>query len=314
MASNRTRRTEYLTACLVVALLCGCKSHYPLPTESNVAIVKGQLTAAINAEPQNGRLYIHRAKCLLIQRQYAEALADADKGIALGRNDADAHQSRGRALAGLKRREEALVAFETAQKRSPTDSFLYEQRAVLLQQQNKHADAINECSRGIGFTPGGLDPSLLTVRATSYEAQGRPSEARRDCDEALSLSPNMPAALLVRARCRLQLNDYHGAQADAERVVNSGRMHQQRDSNLVLGDVYAHRKQSDRAIGHYKKVIQLANQYLTSDNRPEDFSEQRAKWQAFRSQAISQVEAILKSEGRKEEAAKFKRDNSIEGP
>ncbi len=69
---------------------------------------------AAQLDPRDPLAWLGRAGSALLARRYADAFADSDQSIRLRRDVAITHLVRARALRGLKREEESLIAYKTA--------------------------------------------------------------------------------------------------------------------------------------------------------------------------------------------------------
>lgn len=102
-----------------------------LKTRGNAAFGSGKyeesvrcFSEALSLDPTNHLLYSNRSASYASLRQYEEALADADKAVALKADWAKGHGRRGAALLGLGRLEEAKTAYEEGVRLEPGNAQL----------------------------------------------------------------------------------------------------------------------------------------------------------------------------------------------
>ncbi|KAK9866194.1 hypothetical protein WJX84_009663 [Apatococcus fuscideae] len=105
-------------------------------------------TKAIKQDPGNAVVYSNRCASFLKLSKVAKALADADQCIALKPDWEKGYFRRGLALEALERPEEALAAFQRAEKIKPDDRFISERvrslsKVVRARRGTAKADAAN---------------------------------------------------------------------------------------------------------------------------------------------------------------------------
>jgi serine/threonine protein kinase/Flp pilus assembly protein TadD len=88
-------------------------------------------SATLDRDPGFLPAYVNRGMARLDLKQYEPALADFDRAMALGRNDAFLHAGRGMALEGLHKSHEADDAFRTAFAKFPGDEATAQARVRL---------------------------------------------------------------------------------------------------------------------------------------------------------------------------------------
>ena len=85
----------------------------------NWRTAKQLYTELIEERPSDPKLYSNRSACFVKTKHWTEALADADKTVALDPSWAKGHYRRGCALQGLGREEDGIEAFNQAAAREP---------------------------------------------------------------------------------------------------------------------------------------------------------------------------------------------------
>jgi len=180
----------------------------------SVEYARRMFERAIEIDPNYALAYAGIADCSSFIYTYWDAsaahLERADtasrKALELAPESAEAHTSRGLALAFAKRFAEAELAFQSAIRLNPKlpDAHYFYGRALL--QQGKHGEAARSFEEACRLSPD--DYQALSFLTQAYEAMGRKAEA----DEA--------------HRRTLQLIEHHvELNPDDARALNLGAMH-----------------------------------------------------------------------------------------
>ncbi len=101
------------------------------------------LRAASDLNPDSIKTWINLARVRLDQDDSHGALAAADSALAIDAGSADAVHQRGRALAALKRNDDALEALERAYELDPENGYVANTLGYLLLQSDRAADALS---------------------------------------------------------------------------------------------------------------------------------------------------------------------------
>jgi tetratricopeptide (TPR) repeat protein len=124
----------------------------------------------------------------VVDRRYEEALASAERAVALGPSDAQAYAAQSFVYAFAGRHADAVVAIETAQRLNPSlppADLFFAGLAYLL--DGNYDKAIESLVRARAEAPGLEDIHVLL--AAAYARAGHMDEARAAAAEARRLSP-----------------------------------------------------------------------------------------------------------------------------
>jgi len=283
LARLRARRVAAaLVSIVTVALALGTfqrnKDYQSEITLWNIAIANC---------PSNDRAYHSRGSAYALKGQYAEALPDFDKAIALNPRFVKAHSGRGIALAGLGRFEEAIREHSRAIRLKPDSADAYNSRGSAFGNLGQMDAAIEDFDKAISLDPKFEEPYYN--RGTAYESKGELDAAIKDFDKAIALWPEYALAYVSRGmvydkqgRYELAIEDYDKAirlRPDYAEAYNNrgsaylaqGKMEvalKDFDEAIALepsgaqgysnrGNVYMGRGQIELAIKDYDKAIDL---------------------------------------------------------
>lgn len=196
--------------------------------QGHVAEARRDFDAAVAAAPDDRNVIIDRARFLVRQSDYATALPDADRLVALDVASPEAHGLRGFILHALGREDQALAAFEQALLIGGDAAWpaRYGRGVVLLAQgrarealedlkaAREHPDQVG--STGELFYGTSAMPSVDLARA--YQALGQPNDAL----QALNGAAEQDGTFVVyfeRGRARAASGDTAGAREDFQEAL-----------------------------------------------------------------------------------------------
>lgn len=108
--------------------------------------------------------------------------------------------------------ERALTAIERGLALEPERAPLLVDRARVLGELGRHAEALSDLDRALALDP--RDDDAQAFRASALRQLDRLEEALAAADAALTLNPDNPSARLERGMARMQTADIEGARAD----------------------------------------------------------------------------------------------------
>jgi tetratricopeptide (TPR) repeat protein len=177
-----------------------------------------ELTAAIlrvGAAPGGAALVLERGGLYLRHRDFAEALADFDRALALDPSLAPrAHAGRARALLELAEPSRALQALEHA---DPADGATWSLRGSALERLDRPLDAAEAYDRSFRLTPQPA-PDLVLSRARCLVRAGRAAAALASVDEGLAVIGPCIALEIEAIGIEAELGRYDAALARIDRV------------------------------------------------------------------------------------------------
>lgn len=170
---------------------------------------------AINAK--QAPLHSNLAYALNALQRFDEALASADRALALQSGFPDALNNRGNAQAGLNLPLEALNSFDRALASAPDFAPAWNNRACVLRDLGRAADALASCDHAIALQPG--YPDAWSNRGNALSDLNRPHEARESYQRALELAPAFADAWNNLGLTQVDLNEHAQALHSYERAL-----------------------------------------------------------------------------------------------
>jgi Flp pilus assembly protein TadD len=140
------------------------------------------------------------------------------RAFAIGPAGAAAHFGRGNALAGLKRPEDALGAYDAALALMPYDARILNNRGTVLARMSRHEDAVDSFKRAITADPN--DAEACKNLGDALIHLKRPGEALASYDQALGARAGYAEALYGRAHALSELKRDDEAIAAYRQLLN----------------------------------------------------------------------------------------------
>lgn len=184
-------------------------------------------------------------------RQYKEALAAADKAVALAPSLADAHFVRGEALHIVPNLSAALASYDQALTLNAVHIGALVARAGVLMDLNRVDDAARDVAAVTLGAPG--DPRGVYLKALVAERQSRPAEARAALNELTAMLDPIPLHFL-RYRPQTQMlggmAHYSLGQREKAKPYLEGLLRGQpgHPVSKVLANIYLAERNVDRAV------------------------------------------------------------------
>ena len=161
--------------------------------------------------------YLRRGNRHYDAGEYADAIAEYTKAIALDPNSAVTYNNRGYAYAELGKYAEAIADYTMAIVLDPKDSTAYNNRGYVYNELGKYAEAIADCTQAIA-----LDPKYATAynhRGYAYRNLGKYAEAIADCTQAIALDSQYAKAYNNRGVARNYLKQHPAAVEDFTKAI-----------------------------------------------------------------------------------------------
>ena len=168
---------------------------------------------------QDGNLAALHVKisALMELERYGEAIASADQALKLDQNYVEGWYMRGNALYQTGRYGDALANYDKVLTQQPGRFEALYYRASSLAQMERHAEAIAAFDRAISVNAQYAD--AFYERGTALGTQSRLKEAIADYSRALALKPDFMAAWNSRGTANLMLGRAGDALADLDRAL-----------------------------------------------------------------------------------------------
>lgn len=170
-----------------------------------------------------------------------------------GRERAEAHLKRARALMSFLRLEQAYAAVVDALNADPKNIEAMVFRVRLAMSQAAWEATNRDLNAGLLAAPD--NPFLLATRAEIVLENGDPKAALRDVSAALERQPDDVDMLWIRARARVELDQFEDAKKDFDRALQL-----EPDNNRVLlsrAQLYLRRGEFEHAISDTSELLAL---------------------------------------------------------
>ncbi|HEX6625669.1 MAG TPA: tetratricopeptide repeat protein [Pyrinomonadaceae bacterium] len=183
--------------------------------------------------PRGAEEFYNRGVERLRQKDYAGALADLDRAVALRPDHAESYFQRSFAQDGMARQEKDIAKYGDFRKAARADidkavalapdrAMFYKRRAAywltFAVEDEEKDKIIEDLTKAISLDP--RDAELLFLRASTLMLKDDFAGALADKDRAIALAPSNAGYYGARARLKLIfLGDYEGAVADASKAL-----------------------------------------------------------------------------------------------
>jgi tetratricopeptide (TPR) repeat protein len=175
----------------------------------------------LNRYPQMEDARRYLALALADLGHKAEALHQLNMALAESPQDIQLLLAKGRVLAGLERRPEAIATFTQVIKVDPHNPEAYKERGDNRAQEGDFDAALQDLNRAALLAP--KDPWVFNKRGMAYFCQGNYQAAVVDFSTAIGLRPDLPHAYFFRANIyRHHLRDLEQAVNDYEQACRLG--------------------------------------------------------------------------------------------
>jgi len=222
---------------------------------------------------------------------YAEARAFFERALALDPEQPAALAGLGQVAQATGRSEEAVDYYMRALKRDPQATALHYRLALAYRSLNRREDAERHIAQRGEGRPSLADPLLAGVNSLRSDAEalrrkgddavraGRLGEAARHYETAANVSPDDARVWNNLGWTRLQLNDYAGAKAAFEQVLdlNQGPA-LDAAAHFWLGDL-AERSAADGS-SHYRAAVAANPHHARAAFRLAEHSRATGDWEA----------------------------------
>ncbi len=216
-------------------------------SKSGFKAAREMFTSAVQLDPQYARAYAGIADCdSFLYQETNELLSSdtiiqtADKALALDDGLAEAHASRGAALAGAKRYDEAAAEFEKAIRLDPKsfEAHYFFARACIIQGKMEQATELFE--RGAACKPD--DYQCMCSLSPCYNSLGRPEQAKEAArrgvklaERQLILHPDDVRAAELGSICLIELGETERAREWIARALAMEPDNPQTQYNAACG-------------------------------------------------------------------------------
>lgn len=193
-------------------------------------------------------------------RDFYGAIADYNRAIELDPKVAENYLQRGKAHLGKSNRDDALADFGRALAIDPRFVPAYEARAATRAEQGDHDGVIADCTRLIELKPS--DAAPLVWRGEQYRAKHEHDRAIADYTAAIKLAPTNADAFLGRGYAHDSKSDYRASFADFDRAIQLNP----KSAKAFNGRGYARKAcgDFDAALVDFNRAIELNPRFAAS--------------------------------------------------
>lgn len=164
---------------------------FSLPLSAALLIMSALLSACSQGGPagpaKSVNTLVDEGVRLMLEHEYARALADFDKAVSSAPNDAKAHFFRGSALSALGRKEDAIAEFDKSSSLAPEVPQPYFNKGNALAALGRNEDALAAYDAVIRREPKYV--KAYSNKAVVLSKLGRLDEARAASERARALDP-----------------------------------------------------------------------------------------------------------------------------
>jgi predicted O-linked N-acetylglucosamine transferase (SPINDLY family) len=171
----------------------------------------------LELQPEHAQAHYKCGNLLKDRTQLEAALASYDRAIALDPRYAHALCNRGVVLERLERWEAALESYDRAISLTPDDPLAHYNRAAVLRQLARPEEALASYTRAIAVSPDYVQ--AYCNRGILFNEMSRRDEALADYDRAIALQPDYAEFHLNRAHLLARLRQYVPAIASFDRAL-----------------------------------------------------------------------------------------------
>ena len=201
------------------------------------------------------------AAALAKKGEYAAAIPEWIKALAMSPDDARAHNNFGLSLAGADRRAEAMEQYHKALAAKPDYPEAHNNLAIALADAGRTGEAIDHYRQALEGNPGYAEAHCNL--ATLLAQQGRLPDAIQHFEAALAIRPNYAdahnnfgVALAAAGRLDEAVSHYRKAIASDPGYA---------DAHNNLGAVLTRQGKLDDAIVHFRKALELNPAYTAAE-------------------------------------------------
>lgn len=239
------------------------------PAEQSAALVLRALTQAeddakladldlaIQTDPSNTEAYQARAALRLQKEDVEGAVKDLEVVLLKDPTNLLVASQAIEKLTELGHDEKAEALLTDMLEAKPSEG-IYRLRAILYRNQDHHDKAISDLNKAIAMQPG--DPLSLLLRAETYLASGKISEAKVDLQAAEEVAPQLKSSeqgISLRAQIAIAEERYVDAINYAKEIIELTPEESPSliDRRMFLASLYALDKRPRKAIDVYSALL-----------------------------------------------------------
>lgn len=240
----------------------GGEGWLPKTAVAALSEAAGVYDPLIAAQPKEPKHLVRRAMVWSLRGDAAKMLADYQRAIELGTQDANAYLTRAIQRATEGKYDEAIADYDAALRWGSKDPSVYLNRGVAHFGKGDYQKAIEDYD--VAVQRGEKGYSLHVNRAMAYAALGQDDKAIAAYTEAIRLDPKNPLAYHSRGLLLGDQQQFEAAIKDFDEVLR-------RDPNYVeaynsRGFVWFLKKEPEKAVRDFSDAIRLNPEFALAFN------------------------------------------------
>ncbi|HTY45948.1 MAG TPA: tetratricopeptide repeat protein [Patescibacteria group bacterium] len=216
----------------------------------------------VQKSPGKARPYNNRGVAYGDQGNFAQAISDYTRAIAISPDYAEAYYNRANAYDKQGNLSQAIADYTRAIAISPAYAAAYNNRANVYNKQGNFAQAIADCIRAIEINPDYAE--AYYNRGLAYDKQGDLPQAVADYAKAISLNPNLEKAHNNRGVIYGKQANLAQAIADYSKAIEINPDYAEAYYNRA--NAYDKQGNFTQAIADYTKAVALNPNYAAAYN------------------------------------------------
>ena len=224
------------------------------------------LAKTIDLDPTRLDARLDRGRLYLAAREFNHAEDEANFILKQEPKDVGAYQLLGAALIGQQKPDLALAAFSKLTELRPNDPSAYVNLALVEISLNRYAEAEQHLKKAAAVDPKSIQ--AYTDLANFYRLRNRVPEAQQVLQDAIAKNPEATSLYVYWASILTNQNK----KDDAEALL--GKLRKQlpnsADAAMAIGDFYFQRKESDQALGDYRRGLSVSPKNMAILKRLQD--------------------------------------------
>ncbi|MFH1768943.1 MAG: tetratricopeptide repeat protein [Candidatus Omnitrophota bacterium] len=207
----------------------------------------------VRKSPQKARVYSHRGKAFLDNKEYKNALVDLNRALLLDSLYPEVYNQRGVLFARRKEYDEAIADFNKALDIHPYFVEVYNNRGAVFLDLREYDKAIDDFGRALEICPDYVNAysnlGVAFVKKEEYE------KAINQFNRALQLDPKCAEAYNNRGSVFLDMGEYDKAINDFNRALRIDPVYE--EIYIHRGMVFVKKKEYAKAIADFNQALRI---------------------------------------------------------